>query len=127
MSQLKSQEGSYEKSLKDFLPLYKANDVRLALTELPFVPLTIRLKDAVQSLLATYPALLQDLVPRRIDEIDAASTMCKSDISLDSDELKSFCFQVMSLPKDREMSRRRLMRNARDQIDEGLENQRVSR
>jgi len=90
MRQLKSQEGSYEKSLKDFLPLYKAND------------------DAVQSLLATYPALLQDLVPRRIDEIDAASTM------------------LMSLPKDREMSRRRLMRNARDQIDEGLENQRVA-
>ena len=31
----------------------------------------------------------------------------------------------MSFPKDRETSRKRLMRNARDQIDEGLENQRV--
>jgi len=33
---------------------------------------------------------------------------------------------VISLPADREASRRRLMRNARAQIDEGLENQRVS-
>jgi len=90
MSQLKSQEGSYKKHLKDFLPLYNANDA------------------SVQLLLATYPTLLQDLVPRRTEEIDAASIM------------------LMSLPKDRETSRKRLMRNARDQIDEGLENQRVA-
>jgi len=90
MSQIKNQEGSYKKHLKDFLPLYNANDA------------------SVQSLLATYPTLLQDLVPRRTEEIDAASTM------------------LMSFPKDRETSRKRLMRNARDQIDEGLENQRVA-
>jgi hypothetical protein len=32
---------------------------------------------------------------------------------------------VMSFPKNREASRKRLMRNARNQINEGLENQRV--
>jgi len=89
MSQIKSQEGYYQKHLQDFLPLYNANDA------------------SVQSLLASYPTLLQDLVPRRTDEIDAASTM------------------LMSFPKYREVSRKRLTRNARDQIDEGLDNQRV--
>ncbi|KIM79619.1 hypothetical protein PILCRDRAFT_823154 [Piloderma croceum F 1598] len=91
MSQLKSQErSSYKKHLEDFLPLYNAND------------------EAIQFLLGMYPTILQDLVPRRTEEIDAASSM------------------LMSLPADREASRRKLMRNARAQIDEGLENQRVA-
>src|ERR1700735_3318327 len=94
MSQIKNQEGSYKKHLKDFLPLYNANDVRFELTGPPLVVLTTLSQASVQSLLATYPTLLQDLVPRRTEEIDAASTMRMSitHYSIDATLIISSCF-----------------------------------
>ncbi|KZP21151.1 hypothetical protein FIBSPDRAFT_860831, partial [Athelia psychrophila] len=63
---------------------------------------------SVKALLAFYPALLQDLGPRRVGEMDKASEM------------------ALEHPKERDESRKMIMRRARAEIEEGMENQRVA-
>ncbi|KAF7980169.1 hypothetical protein HWV62_39639 [Athelia sp. TMB] len=63
---------------------------------------------SVKSLLALYPALLQGLGPRRAQEMEEASGM------------------ALEHPKMREESRRMLMKRARVEMQEGVENQRLA-
>lgn len=72
---------------KDFAGVYTACDVRNLPSIAPFPPccsilrayisadLSSILKASVKALLAFYPALLQDLGPRRVGEMDKASEM----------------------------------------------------
>ncbi|THH11988.1 hypothetical protein EW145_g296 [Phellinidium pouzarii] len=64
-------------------------------------------EDSFQSLLSIFPELIEDLSPKRAHDINAASELLETH------------------PLAREASRRRLMKNARKDMEEGISNQKV--
>jgi len=87
---MKNQEVPYSKCLKDAMPLWRAHD------------------ETVDSLLAVYPSLIDDLFSRRVEAINAASAMLENN------------------PAEREKARKRLMKDAYAQLNQSLENERIA-
>jgi len=88
--EMKNEEVPYQKCLKDALPLWGTHD------------------ETVASVLAVYPPLIDDLFPRRVETINAASYMLENN------------------PVEREKARKKLMKDAYAQLNQNLENERIA-
>ncbi|KAI5116851.1 hypothetical protein M0805_006805 [Coniferiporia weirii] len=88
--EMKAQETAADEVLKDAMRLWSAHE------------------ESFQSLLSIYPEIIEDLSPRRAQEINAASEMLETH------------------PHAREASRRRLMKNARKSMEAGIESQKLA-
>ncbi|KII89097.1 hypothetical protein PLICRDRAFT_40737 [Plicaturopsis crispa FD-325 SS-3] len=86
----RKQEESHDKHMRDLLPMWEASD------------------DAVNTVLELYPALFNDLIPRKVEQIENASRM-----------LELF-------PEDRARSRKTVMRNFKARADQNLENAKLA-
>ncbi|KAH8117017.1 hypothetical protein DFH11DRAFT_1144756 [Phellopilus nigrolimitatus] len=87
---MKAQETQADAMLKDAMRLWSIHE------------------DTFQSLLSVYPELIEDLSPRRAQDINAASEMLETH------------------PLARDASRRRVMKNARKNMEAGMENQKLA-
>ncbi len=80
----------------------------------------------MHSLLAIFPSLIEDLAPRRTEEVNAASEMRKYFTFLPIDSCGAdFLYEVETHPRAREASRRRLIKSAKRNLEAGLEAQKV--
>jgi len=90
MDELQSQESLSDGILKEVVSLWSEHE------------------DEMHSLLAIFPSLIEDLAPRRTEEVNAASEMLETH------------------PRAREASRRRLIKSAKRNLEAGLEAQKLA-
>ena len=85
----------------------------------------IYIQDAVRSLVNIYPLLLDDLSPRRVEIIDAASATSTSLCVPYLLFVHHIFWEVESQSRDREKSRKKLLKAAKSDFLRGLERQKV--
>jgi hypothetical protein len=121
---MKQQELSNEKHIKDFMPLYEANEVCFrSLSNLKSAQRSCP-QQSMASLLSLYADLIADLFPRRAEKINEASALRETLVIclLVSMTVRS---QVQSHPAERERSRKKVLKSAKAQLDQSLEEERV--